>query len=42
MLQDDLNNFTEVHQQIDGLEEQRHDSIANALELYLSCINPSK
>ena len=26
---------------IDGLEQERHNSIANALELRLSCINPS-
>ena len=26
---------------IDGLEQERRNSIANALELHLSCINPS-
>ena len=29
----------EIH--IDGLEQERHNSIANALELRLSCTNPS-
>ena len=28
--------------QIDGLVQERRNSIANALELRLSCINPSK
>ena len=28
--------------QIDGLMQERCNSIANALELHLSCINPSK
>ena len=28
--------------QIDGLVQERRNSIANALELYLSCTNPSK
>ena len=29
------------HLYIDGLVQERHNSIANALELRLSCINPS-
>ena len=28
--------------QVDGLVQERHNSIANALELHLSCTNPSK
>ena len=34
-------NFNQLHQ-IDGLVQERHNSIANALELHLSCTNPSK
>ena len=29
-----------MYLQIDGLVQERHDSIANALELCLSCTNP--
>ena len=31
-----------MENQIDGLMQERRNSIANALELRLSCINPSK
>ena len=35
-----FNNFPFIHQ-IDGLVQERCNSIANALELHLSCTNPS-
>ena len=31
-----------LYVQINGLVQERHNSIANALELHLSCTNPSK
>ena len=31
----------QLHDHIDGLVQERRNSIANALELRLSCINPS-
>ena len=34
--------FSWTLSQIDGLVQERRNSIANALELHLSCINPSK
>ena len=34
----DFTYFSALH--IDGLVQERHNSIANALELRLSCINP--
>ena len=34
--------FALSHQKIDVLVQERRNSIANALELHLSCINPSK
>ena len=34
-------NFTQLRWYIDGLIQEKRNSIANAMELRLSCINPS-
>ena len=35
-------SFEVINLQIDGLMQEKRNSIANALELCLSCTNPSK
>ena len=35
-------HYKKMHQQIDGLVQEKCNSSANALELHLSCINPLK
>ena len=37
-----FNNCSELRYHIDGLVQERRNSIANALELRLYCTNPSK
>ena len=36
-----LTTYTELHYYIDALVQERHNSSALAMELHLSCINPS-
>ena len=42
LAESDRSRYVLCRIQIDGLMQERHNSIGNALELRLSCTNPSK